>query len=89
MWRIVVTICKQLPGLGYEGIRSFCRFPLSFDINKFDGDVSVIGVALDTGTTNRCGARYGPQAIREGSMIYSLGFAESGELFDVDVRKTI
>ena len=84
-----MTICKQLPGLGYEGIRSFCRFPLSFDINKFDGDVSVIGVALDTGTTNRCGARYGPQAIREGSMIYSLGFAESGELFDVDVRKTI
>jgi len=84
-----MTICEQMPGLGYEGIRTFCRFPLCTDLSKFDGDVAVLGFALDTGTTNRCGARYGPQAIREGSMIYSLGSAENGELFDVDVCKTI
>ena len=84
-----MTVCEQFPGCGYEGIRSFCRFPINFDLSKFDADVAIIGSALDTGTTNRCGARYGPQAIREGSMIYSLGSAENGELFDVDVRKTI
>ncbi len=84
-----MSTIEQMPGLGYEGIRSFCRLPLCFDINALKADVAVIGVALDTGTTNRGGTRYGPQAIREGSMIYSMGFAESGELYDVDLRKHI
>ncbi len=82
-----MTTIEQLPGLGYEGIYSFCRFPLCFDYNEIDADVAVVGVCLDTGTTNRSGTRYGPKAIREGSMIYSLGWEDG--FFDVDLGKSI
>jgi len=62
-------------------------------------DIAVLGVPLDMATTNRPGARYGPRAIREASMLYT--YDEAGVvaahgpqrgltgLYDVDERKTI
>jgi agmatinase len=50
----------------YAGVRTFARCPLA------DGpeavDVAVLGIPFDTATTNRPGARFGPEAIRSASI---------------------
>ncbi|HWQ24141.1 MAG TPA: agmatinase [Gaiellaceae bacterium] len=50
----------------YTGPRTFARCPLA------DGpegvDVAVLGIPFDAGTTNRPGARFGPEAIRSASI---------------------
>lgn len=51
----------------YTGIPSFLRFPLSRDLGAVD--IAVLGVPYDLGTTNRPGARFGPRAIREMSLL--------------------
>jgi agmatinase len=51
----------------YTGVRTYARCPLSDD---FAGaDVAIIGVPFDTAATFRVGARYGPAAIREMSLM--------------------
>jgi len=53
----------------YAGALSFMRRRYS---QEFDGvDLVVTGIPLDTATTNRPGARFGPRAIREASTIMS------------------
>jgi agmatinase len=49
----------------YAGALSFMRRPYSRDLQGVD--VAVVGVPLDTATTNRPGARFGPRAIRAAS----------------------
>ncbi len=50
----------------YVGVRTFARCPL---VDDPDGvDVAVLGIPFDTGTTNRPGARFGPEAIRSASI---------------------
>jgi len=49
----------------YAGALSFMRRPYSRDLAGVD--VAVVGVPLDTATTNRPGARFGPRAIRAAS----------------------
>jgi agmatinase len=52
----------------YTGIRTFARAPHVPD--ALDGvDVAVIGVPFDTATTMRPGARFGPAAIRDASLL--------------------
>jgi agmatinase len=50
----------------YSGVRTFARCPLA------DGpegvDVAVLGIPFDAGTTNRPGARFGPEAVRAASI---------------------
>ncbi|HUF00947.1 MAG TPA: agmatinase [Gaiellaceae bacterium] len=50
----------------YTGPRTFARCPL---VGDPDGvDVAVVGIPFDTATTNRPGARFGPEAIRSASI---------------------
>ena len=50
----------------YAGVKTFARCPLA------DGpegvDVAVLGIPFDTATTNRPGARFGPEAVRSASI---------------------
>jgi guanidinopropionase len=51
----------------YTGIATFFRAPLSDD--PAEADVAVIGVPFDGGVTHRSGARHGPRAVREQSVM--------------------
>lgn len=51
----------------YAGVVSFMRRKYTTDLQGVD--VAVTGVPLDTATTNRPGARFGPRAIRAASSI--------------------
>jgi len=50
----------------FAGVRTFGRCPLAE--GPEDVDVAVLGVPFDTGTTNRPGTRFGPEAIRSASI---------------------
>ena len=51
----------------YTGVKTFARCPL---VDSPDGvDVAVLGIPFDTGTTNRPGTRFGPEAVRSASMM--------------------
>lgn len=50
----------------YSGALSFLRRKYSRDLTGVD--VAVTGLPLDTATTNRPGARFGPRAVREASV---------------------
>lgn len=72
----------------YAGVTSFMRRKYS---RNFDGvDVAVLGVPLDTATTNRPGARFGPRSIRAASTImawerpYAMEFDPFDKLAVVD-----
>jgi agmatinase len=66
---------KSYYGMGmeptYAGALSFMRRNYSRDLTGVD--VAVTGVALDTATTNRPGARFGPRAIRAASSQLAWG----------------
>ena len=62
-----MTTAEQQMSFGYEGISSFCNMPVCFELDQLEADVAILGVCLDTGTTNRSGTRHGPRAIREAS----------------------
>jgi agmatinase len=50
----------------YAGVKTFARCPL---VESPEGvDVAVLGIPFDTATTNRPGARFGPEAIRSASI---------------------
>lgn len=53
--------------LHYGGIVTFNRFEHSQNANA--ADIAIMGVPFDSGVTNRPGARFGPRAIREQSML--------------------
>jgi agmatinase len=50
----------------YAGVKTFARCP---HVDDPEGvDVAVLGIPFDTATTNRPGARFGPEAIRSASI---------------------
>src|SRR5450756_1516700 len=51
----------------YAGIASFLKAPYVPHPTPADGEVAVLGIPYDEGTTNRSGARMGPRALREAS----------------------
>jgi agmatinase len=73
----------------YAGITSFMRRKYTKDLTGVD--VAVTGVPLDTATTNRPGARFGPRAIRNASTImawerpYGMTFDPFDKLAVADV----
>ena len=50
----------------YAGVKTFARCPLVEDPEGVD--VAVLGIPFDTATTNRPGARFGPEAVRSASI---------------------
>ena len=72
----------------YGGALSFMRRKYTKDMNGVD--VAVMGIPLDTATTNRPGARFGPRAIRAASSImawempYGMEFDPFDKLAVVD-----
>jgi agmatinase len=50
----------------YAGVKTFARCPLVDDAEGVDA--AVLGIPFDTATTNRPGARFGPEAIRAASI---------------------
>ncbi len=52
----------------YSGIRTFMRLPHITDLAE-NVDIAIVGVPFDTGGTYRVGARFGPSAIRNESMM--------------------
>ena len=51
----------------YTGLRTYARCPASTDWEN--ADVAIVGVPFDTATSFRSGARFGPAAIREASLL--------------------
>lgn len=51
----------------FAGLRTFARLPTLEQAGR--ADVAVLGAPFDGGTTFRAGARYGPGAIREASLL--------------------
>lgn len=63
---------ESLSGYGAElqpfaGIASFMRCPVTRQVGA--GDVAIVGIPFDSGTSYRSGARLGPRAIRESSLL--------------------
>ena len=82
------SLYGTMPEPTYAGITSFMRRKYTRD---FEGvDVVVTGVPLDTATTNRPGARFGPRAVRAASTImawerpYGMEFDPFDKLAVVD-----
>ncbi len=61
------------------GIATFLRSPYVVRPSLADGDVAVIGVPYDEGTTGRAGAREGPQVLRAVSGQWA--YREEGQAF--------
>ncbi len=55
----------------YAGIATFLKAPHVQHPTRDDGDVAVLGIPFDEGTTCRSGARFGPRAIREVSTFWA------------------
>ncbi len=51
----------------FAGIASFLRRPVTRRVGE--GDLCVVGVPFDSGASYRSGARFGPRAIREASLL--------------------
>ena len=82
------SLYGTMPEPTYAGVTSFMRRKYTRD---FEGvDVVVTGVPLDTATTNRPGARFGPRAVRAASTImawekpYGMEFDPFDKLAVVD-----
>jgi agmatinase len=61
--------------LPFVGIATFGKSPYVPDWSAIDADVAILGAPLDMGTQWRAGARFGPRAVREASMLFSFGHA--------------
>ena len=68
----------------YSGVRTFARLP-HVEVPRDDVDAAVIGVPFDTATSFRSGARFGPEAIRTGSLL----LRPYHPVLDIDVFGTL
>ena len=68
----------------FAGINTFLKMPYLEDVREVGKyDVAFIGEPLDTGTTYRAGTRFGPQAMRRISALYTPYNYEMGvDLFE-------
>lgn len=56
------------PQSSFSGITTFSRLPHNTKINDQEFDLAVLGIPFDGMVTNRPGARFGPNAIRQSSI---------------------
>ncbi|HZT15609.1 MAG TPA: agmatinase [Gaiellaceae bacterium] len=68
----------------FAGVRTFMRLPHT---TALDVDAAVVGIAFDTATSYRTGARFGPEAIRSASAL--LRPFHSGFGFDLLERLSV
>ncbi len=61
--------------LPFVGIATFGKSPYQPDWGAINADVAILGAPFDAGTQWRAGARFGPKAIRDASMLFSFGHA--------------
>ena len=70
----------------WAGINTFLKLPYLENVHEVgDYDVAILGVPFDIGTTYRPGTRFGPQAIRRISALYTTYNYELG----VDLREQL
>jgi len=70
---------NEMPRFG--GIASMFRLPIHATADGLD--IAIVGVPLDTGTSNRNGSRYGPREIRcESVLVRPYGMATRAAPFD-------
>ncbi|HEY0993428.1 MAG TPA: agmatinase family protein [Kofleriaceae bacterium] len=70
----------------WSGINTFLKMPYLEDVRKVgEYDVAFLGAPFDIGTTYRSGTRFGPQAIRRISSLYTAYNFELG----VDLRESL
>lgn len=74
--------------------RTFFGAPLIEDIENLKAEIGFIGMPFDQGTTNRPGARFGPNAIRDARGHSYTGFGTAiakpaSGYFDIDAGKTL
>jgi agmatinase len=53
----------------FSGIRTFMRLPWAADLCEAGAEVAVVGIPFDTAASFRTGARFGPSAIRDISVL--------------------
>ncbi len=61
--------------LPFVGIATFGKRPYVEDWSQINADVAVLGAPFDAGSQWRSGARFGPRAVRDASMLFSFGHA--------------
>jgi agmatinase len=70
----------------WSGINTFLKMPYLEDVRKVgEYDVAFVGAPFDIGTTYRSGTRFGPQAMRRISSLYTAYNFELG----VDLRESL
>ncbi|MFD2043536.1 agmatinase family protein [Ornithinibacillus salinisoli] len=83
--RTISTFTRE-PRPAYAGIPTFLRTPFLEDVRRVgEYDVAFIGVPFDIGTTYRAGARFGPEAIRRISKLYTSYSYE----YQVDLKESL
>ena len=68
---LALTKLKQQPETRqppFSGITTFGRLPYADNIDDQEFDLAVLGIPFDSLVTNRPGARFGPNAIRQASI---------------------
>jgi agmatinase len=80
-----MSMSESMP---FAGIASFLKVPYIAEPTRADGDVAVLGIPWDEGTTSRPGARYGPRALRDASTSYAYR-GEREALYDGEARTSI
>ncbi len=76
--RTISTFTRE-PRPAYAGIPTFMRTPFLEDVRRVgEYDVAFMGVPFDIGTTYRAGARFGPEAMRRISKLYTSYSYEKG-----------
>jgi agmatinase len=71
------TYDKGRLNLPFVGIATFGKRPYAENWADLNADVAIIGAPFDAGTQWRSGARFGPKAVRDASMLFSFGHAGS------------
>lgn len=70
----------------WSGINTFLKTPYVEDVHKVgEYDAAIVGVPFDIGVTYRSGTRFGPQALRRISSLYTTYNYEMG----VDLRESL
>ena len=61
--------------LPFVGISTFGKSPYIENWDAIEADVAILGAPFDFGTQWRSGARFGPRAVRDASLLFSFGHA--------------
>lgn len=72
----------QAQGMSIFGVPSFVKAPVVTPEGEWQADVAILGVPFDQGTSYRSGARFGPKAIRDWSIRFSVLSTDDPHYYD-------